>query len=366
MSDLIEYARENQESVATKPLGIIDGLIFSQLAYINFGAVVPELRKDKVSVSLDFFASEAAKKSSGYPKMFEKILAGKKAERLLAAVANNPRYREIKLNYYVEEFDPRVTKQFSGVTFLVSEQETWVSFRGTNDELVGWEEDFNLTFSKTIPAQKEAERYLKKVARKTSGALFVVGHSKGGTIGTYGALALSGYHKKRLGKIFNFDGPGLNLNWWDKWQLRQVRDKYIKILPQSSIVGLLLEQSRDYLVIKSKRLGVMQHEAYSWLIKNDNLVYLPASSRTIRRFSHSFNSWLKKKTRKEREFFFQIFFNILEKAGVDEVSDLAKVSPKKLSKIWREAQDLDPKAKVQMMNMLKSLMQNYRETKTDF
>ena len=36
-----------------------------------------------------------------------------------------------------------------------------IVFRGTDDSIIGWKEDFHLTYMKEIPAQKHALRYLE-------------------------------------------------------------------------------------------------------------------------------------------------------------------------------------------------------------
>ena len=54
-------------------------------------------------------------------------------------------------------------KQFSAMTYRLNLDTYLIVFRGTDDSIIGWKEDFHLTYMKEIPAQKHALRYLKEL-----------------------------------------------------------------------------------------------------------------------------------------------------------------------------------------------------------
>ena len=80
------------------------------------------------------------------------------------AVAANPRFSDVEMSAYCEQFDGGAQTQFAAVTFRLPSGTLVVAFRGTDDSLVGWKEDFNMAFQYPVPAQVSAAEYLKKVA----------------------------------------------------------------------------------------------------------------------------------------------------------------------------------------------------------
>lgn len=63
------------------------------------------------------------------------------------AVASNPRFSDIEMGTFLEQFDGEEQTQFAAVTYLLPSGALVVAYRGTDDSLVGWKEDFNMAFS---------------------------------------------------------------------------------------------------------------------------------------------------------------------------------------------------------------------------
>ena len=57
-------------------------------------------------------------------------------------------------------------EQFSALEIVLGKKESFISFGGTDDTLIGWKEDFNMCFLSPIPAQTDAKAYLEDVCRK--------------------------------------------------------------------------------------------------------------------------------------------------------------------------------------------------------
>ena len=73
-----------------------------------------------------------------------------------------------------------------------------ISFRGTDDTIIGWKEDFNLSTG-VVPAQKGPYEYLQKISEHTDGMLRVGGHSKRWKpFAIYGSVMCKSAHEKIL------------------------------------------------------------------------------------------------------------------------------------------------------------------------
>ena len=86
------------------------------------------------------------------------------------------RFRDIIFKNYVNKICQEEEKQFSAMCFQIDKKTTCIAFRGTDDNLVGWKEDFNMSFNTPIPAQNEAVDYLNtygiKAKKETCGEYF--------------------------------------------------------------------------------------------------------------------------------------------------------------------------------------------------
>ena len=112
---------------------------------------------------------------------------------LFQAAGENPRYANVRLGAVVEHINQGEQTQFAAATFQLPDghkrrKPTYkgtlvISFRGTDDSLIGWKEDFNMAFQYPVPAQRSASAYLDMVARLWEGPIILVGHSKGGQSG---------------------------------------------------------------------------------------------------------------------------------------------------------------------------------------
>ncbi len=341
MTNIIDYAKTATVSFGEKPFNNVDSLVLAQLAYVDFAAGVPGLKKNQPQISLSNFNEEMA----DFKKMFAHVLPQNQTRELLLALAKSPRFKRVKIAYYVNDSSQLLQKQFAAVAFLLTERLTYVAFRGTDDTILGWKEDFNMSFMQTTPSQKTAVTYLKKVARKTKGELLIGGHSKGGNLAVYAAVFASFSVIRRIKTIYSHDGPGLNLNWWQSFRWSLIKNKIEKTLPQSSLVGILLETSHNYKIVKSSRLSIMQHDPFSWLIEKDDFVYTNKRSKSVDHFNKSLTKWLKEIPSAKREIFVDTLYQLLTETEISEVRQFTQLTTAKISLFFTKIKNLDPETK---------------------
>ena len=177
---------------------------------------------------------------------------------LLFAMAESERFGDMRLHDYVNEVDEERIIQFSALTAEMEDGSTFVAFRGTDNTLVGWREDFHMSFETPVPAQVEALAYLRRQAERTERPLRVAGHSKGGNLAAYAAAHLPPEFQRRILSVCSFDGPGLDEDTMNSPGYERIRPVLHSVLPQSSIVGLLMHYHPDYLVVRSTAVSILQ------------------------------------------------------------------------------------------------------------
>nr|WP_238473040.1 Mbeg1-like protein [Desulforamulus profundi] len=103
--------------------------------------------------------------------------------------------------------------------------------------------------------------------------LKIGGHSKGGNIAVYSSIKCRQSVQKRITHVFSHDGPGFRDEVFQCHEYLIIKDRINKILPQSSIIGMLLQNQEHYSVVKSNRIWFMQHDSFSWLIDGSDFQY---------------------------------------------------------------------------------------------
>ena len=61
-------------------------------------------------------------------------------------MSNSKRFGTMKATKFVNKIEVENEKQFSAITIIMPDNTLYVSFRGTDNTIVGWKEDFNMSF----------------------------------------------------------------------------------------------------------------------------------------------------------------------------------------------------------------------------
>ena len=300
MSNMLDYIRWRGDlPFSTVPPGEVDGLILAQLSMIRWEEglegsatlrfLVPLIREEPVAVG---FTADNDKK-------------------LLAAVETSERFGSLRISDYVHQLDERSEMQFGAVTLHLAEDAHYIAFRGTDNTVVGWKEDFNMAFSEPVPAQEAAVDYLERTARKYKGRLWVGGHSKGGNLAMYAASCVSDSVRERITQIYNYDGPGLSDRMDAALLYSRIADRLRSFLPQGSVVGLLLAPPETYTVVKSHSIGVLQHGPYSWQAEGPCFLHMPGLNADSTRLDTAFRQWLSEMSDEDRTDLVDTLFEII-------------------------------------------------------
>ena len=345
----------------------VDSLILCQLSYLNFDGLISSEFRQKISLENLW---DAFKSSADFEKRCDLgALISRETVRLLELCASSKRFGQIYVSGYVNKIDLKTEEQFSALTFFEGARNSnpFVAFRGTDDTIVGWKEDFNLAIEEIVPAQRDALEYLERAAKSARGKILVGGHSKGGNLAVYSSAFVPAKIKKRIDRVYNFDGAGFRQEIIEDARLKEIIPRLHSYYPKLSIVGMLFRRAGSYTVVDSGAQGLMQHEPFSWIVMPRSFKSLDGFDKTSELFYKTFNEWLEGVSREKRSLFVETLFKILTAGGAKTNSELGKDWGKQALAIVKAASELDKETRDQIMALVQSLFElaakNFAEKK---
>lgn len=324
MANIIDYAVKNaNKDFKTMPFNEIDGLVFAQLSYLSFDGIVPSDKENKEGVT---FAQIAEVSPAKYEKLFPLERTRERNKMLLNAVAYSKRYGKIRVNYYVNIRDAKKEIQFSAVTLIDENNKVYIVFRGTDATITGWRENFNMLYTYPVASQKLSVPYVEGVAEKTNRRITLIGHSKGGNLAIYSGVMCSSKIKSRIGKILSYDNPGFTDDFINSKKYLSAEHKINKIVPEQSMIGMLLSNRGNYKIVKSEGEGFYQHDPYMWIIEDNLFIESSKVATHTEMINYAFNDWVFGFTPRQRETFINAFFLIVETTNKQNASTFGEWS----------------------------------------
>ncbi|MBQ8140532.1 MAG: DUF2974 domain-containing protein [Clostridia bacterium] len=312
-------------------LNEVDSLILSMICYVDFGGIVPSEHGGS-SVQLLSAARKYLRAHKGEQAYIGAILPASVLS-LMARAAKTKRFGNLRMTGYVNDVNVEKEVQFSAVTFLLDDGNVYVAYRGTDDTLVGWKENFNMSFMEAVPAQLEAVKYLEAAAVSARKGIYTGGHSKGGNLAVYATVKTTPEIKERIILTYSNDGPGFDKKFITSLDYQNIKGKIRTIVPESSIIGMLLEHEENYEVIKSTQVGIMQHDSFSWEVLGSKFIYLDSVSEESKRIDSTLKSWLDDMDMKQREEFVEAVYDTLAATNATTLTDIS-TDKIKLLRAW--------------------------------
>ena len=322
MANMFDYLTWRGDlSLSQSPFQDVDSLILSTMSYIFFDGIVAEKLEERITIG------EMAEQFLSRPQTEWKLRIPED-ERLLRALKGSDRFNNMELCGYVNKLDFQTEKQFAALTILLGDGTVLVAYRGTDYSLVGWKENFNMCFMDDVPAQLDAVAYLIRVAEAFPHMkLRVCGHSKGGNLAVYGAAMCPKEVQERICVVYNHDGPGFRETMLVREGYQNILPRMKTFLPQFSVVGMLLEQKGERIVIRSNEKGIMQHEPYSWEMIGADFVKEKGLTEKSYFLDSTVTRWMDGLTEEQRESFIDTIYEAVAAAPVDHFGEAA-VSPR--------------------------------------
>lgn len=351
MGTVLDYIKEyGKYSFREMPMTEVDSLALCQLSYLKFDGMVPGVRENLPSVTL-----ESLKAHPDYEKLFADVRYEEVNRALIEGMLAGKRYSNLKLNCYVNMVEKESEMQFSAITYILNDGTVYIAFRGTDETIVGWKEDFNMAFCAPVPGQEYSVGYLNTVAEWIHSPFYVGGHSKGGNLAVYSAMNCRPDIQERIIRVFSMDGPGFRPEVLKAGNYDVIADRVTKILPHSSLVGMLFESDMHFQVVESKTFGLMQHDPYTWLVEGDHLKHVDDIYESRKQMDNTLNTWILSLDEKQLRVFVDTLFQVISASQVDNLIDFTAEWRQSMNRIIAALKGLDPDTTKALKAVVKAL-----------
>lgn len=354
MGTILDYIREYGDyTFSEKPLNEVDSLVLCQFAYLKFDGIVPGAGEHGDAVSMGFLENHQDK-----DRLFADERYRENNTALFRGMLDSARFSTLRMNYYVNMIETDKETQFSAVTFFLEDGTIYAAYRGTDETIIGWKEDFNLAFSKPVTGQLRSVEYLNEVASEFEKPFFMGGHSKGGNFATYAAMNCKEEIRNRIVKIYNHDGPGFRPEIRKQGNYDEIAGKVVKIIPHSSLVGMLLEShAAGYMVVESRSFGLLQHDPYSWLVREDEFVRVKDIYKGRRFMDETLNEWILSLNEEQIHSFVDTLYEVVSASKAVTLIDFTADWKKSMMAVAAAFKGLDEETASMLKRIIASLFE---------
>ena len=357
MGNIMDYISWRGDlSFAQSPFNEVDNLILACFSYVNLDGI-PAV-SGKKGIELKKLVKEFKKlhtiKELEADKSFIRL-----APFMMLEMAESVRFGNCVIRNYVNEIVTEAEQQFSAVEIVLDDGTSYISFRGTDDTIIGWKEDFNLSTG-VVPAQERAVEYMQRISDKASGMLRAGGHSKGGNLAIYGSVMCKSAHDKIL-EIYSNDGPGFSKEFQESPETAEMMPKIIRIIPEYSIIGTLLEHEKQPIIVASTSRGLLQHDGFSWEVQGPGLVRRDSLNKTALRFIEILHKWIDGMDTEQKRLLIEDLFATLQASGYENLSEVQSGGIKSLAAMVKRLDKFAPESRGMMQELLTAICGGWLE-----
>lgn len=342
MAHLIDYLEKVENlTFDQEPLNILDKVCINEIGYLTYEKwlTASDLKKP---INLHDFA-EVKELNPDYS-----FMVTKERVELAEAMVRSRRFASLSLSNYRSVLDKEVEKQFAAMIFSLPELGYHqLVFRGTDDSVIGWKEDFQLTYSREIPAHRSAMTFLEDHLPNLSGHITVSGHSKGGNLALYSAVQSSTSLREKIAELLLLDSPGLMKSLLEKPSYQELKARMTVIRPQDSVVGVMLYWDRPAQLVAAEGIGFAQHNALTWevdLVAND-FAYEDQPTELSQRLEETFQEWIETLPNQELKQVCDLVFDTILDSGIESLDDIGIQALPQIGQMLQEFGNLSDKQK---------------------
>ena len=334
----------------------VDNLILACFSYVNLDGISAVTKQKGIGLkklTKEFMKLHTMKELEA-DKSFIRL-----APFMMMKMAKSVRFGKCVVRNYVNDIVTEAEQQFAAMEIVLEDGTSYVSFRGTDDTIIGWKEDFNLSTG-VVPAQKRAIEYLQKISEHTDGMLRVGGHSKGGNLASYGSVMCKSAHEKIL-EIYSNDGPGFSREFQELPEMKEMMPKIIRIIPEYSIIGTLLEHEKEPVIVASSSKGLLQHDGFSWEVQGPALVRRDSLNKTALRFIEILHKWIDGMDMEQKRLLIEDLFATLQASGYENLSEVQSGGLKSLAAMVKRVEKFAPESRGMMQELLTAICGGWLE-----
>ncbi|MCQ2592173.1 MAG: DUF2974 domain-containing protein [Treponema sp.] len=314
-SDFREYVDWRGDlTFEQSPYNTVDGLIFCQISYIYFNGLLDNsfVPKHTMASLYDVFRNSPdfdVRKNMGAVINHDTV-------GLFYKASQSKRFKDVKICGFEYILDEEKEEQFAALTFIIDKEHFVVTYRGTDDTIVGWKEDCNLVYMNVIPSQLDAVKYLNNAGESLKGDITVIGHSKGGNLAVYGGVYCDKKLHKRIRGIYNYDGPGFDKAFFETDEFKAMEEKLVSLYPYFDVVGMFFNHSGKLEIIDSNNVAVLQHDPFSWNVMGNDFVKKDSFDKDSKYVNDCMNDFIYTLPIDERCRCINLLFDIIKASGV--------------------------------------------------
>ena len=198
-----------------------------------------------------------------------------------------------------------------------------------------------MAFTCPVPAQRLAAHYAASAMLRFPGEFLLGGHSKGGNLAVYAAAFCPAALQQRIAAVYNNDGPGFDADVIALPGYQRICARVQTFVPQSSIVGMLLEHEEAYTIIHSTGDGFGQHNLYTWEVLRDRFVTLETVTNGSRFLDRTLKQWLAGLEPEQRERTIDTVYHMLCETNAETLHELKENRFSRALALLRSAKGLD-------------------------
>ncbi len=324
MANLIDYLHWRGDlTFAQSALNEVDSVLFVFLAYFDLEGIIP-VDPERERITLREAIRLERENHVDKPYYGGAVVPSADIQLMARLMSKSNRFAGVRVTGFVNQISEDEQEQFSAYTALLDDGSVFISFRGTDDTLVGWKEDMNMTFTDEIPGQRSAVEYLNRIGRVTDGGIRIGGHSKGGNLAVYAAARCAPEIQDRIIRVYNNDGPGFSKAFFESEGYLKIKERVLKLVPQESVIGMLLGNDDHYTVVRSAKSGVLQHNCYLWEVRGRHFVRQGTLTKKSLELSQALNAWISDKDEETRRELADAFYEILTASEAKTLTDLTR------------------------------------------
>ena len=351
MPTLLDYLESEFHTFDETPVSEVDAAVLSQAAMLNGQGIVsnpPELPKGilgRLSAWLTPHVSPVRFADFAHAERFEGMFTGLVAadiKRCLFALTASPRFRDLEVLYFQRVYDEASHTQFMATAYVWRDSFAFISFAGTDISLVGWRENLDMTYKPHIEAQRLAREFLETIAPLVPNRLFVSGHSKGGNVALYAALTCTDDVRNRIERVWSLDAPGFNATTFRPQDYARLGEKVVRIVPQDSVIGMLLDCPLEPVAVKSVAAGIDQHSIFTWEIEGNGFVRADRLSDMSRAVRDIAAEWLSAMDEAQTERVVDAVCAAIVASGAKDFTDVLAGGQQSWRQLVEASQRIDP------------------------
>lgn len=355
--NIIDYVlRQGKYSFAEREFNDVDSLALCQLSYLKFDGLVGNLDSREDAVTLAWLAQCEEKDTMFADERYREVNMA-----LFTAMASSERFGTMGLNYYENIIDTDSETQFSAVVCFPQGAKPYLAFRGTDETMIGWKEDFNMAFLEPVIGQLISVKYVSYAAKAIPGEFYMGGHSKGGNFAVYAGMKCEPEVQERIACIYSHDGPGFRPEILKGEEYDRIKDKVCKMIPHSSVVGMLLQYQGTYEVVESRRFGLMQHDPYNWLIKGSDFIHVRDVWQGRKLFDETLNEWILSLPQEQLKLLVETMFEIASASQVDNLVDFTAEWKKSMNHMINALKEMDEDTRKNVKEIIGKLFEIGRD-----